>query len=138
MAEINRIYVFVDKNGNKSYAVVDKEGNLFTAERPIRLYPGSSGQITGGEEWTVVGLTVATDKKFYLVGWAASGTADGIFKLCKGDVVLMEKRNSAAKRNVSERFPPVEFDGGEVISIKVKHEETGVQEFYGTLMGYEI
>lgn len=98
---------------------------------------GSALAVATDAETTVVSLTVGVGFTFKLVGVIGTGSADGEWVVYDDATEVWRQRTSGAVRGLTERFPhALPFAAGHVVALKVIHQQPSVQNFHGTLLGF--
>jgi hypothetical protein len=99
------------------------------------------GQVTAvptDAETTVVSYVVPVGYRFKLLGLIVTGSANAEWIVYDNTDEVYRTRTSSAERGKEVLHgSAIGFDTGHTVAVKAVHEETRVQNFYATLLGYD-
>lgn len=105
----------------------------------LKNVPASVAAVAANVETTVLNYVVPVGKFFFLKGWNATGTSDGIYKLKVASVIQETYRTAWTDRVARMSFDQngLRVSAGVAIKITVEHSETNAQDFVANIFGQE-
>lgn len=99
---------------------------------------GSAASVPTNAETTVVSRVVPPGFTYKLTGVIVTGSADGEWIVYDNATEVYRSRTSGAERGKEILHGnALPFVAGHTVAVKVIHQETSTQNFYGSLLGYD-
>lgn len=99
-----------------------------------KVYSGSNN-VLPATETNLVNETLSNN--FILTDLFLVGEVDGVYRLYKNAILVLEARSSSSERVIHHSFNGFSYSAGDVLRVTVEHYETGSKEFKAFVLGNE-